>query len=620
MLNLPSSAINIGSPVNQNHPLNFERIAWWKVLKPWTGGNTFYDLVSNTSSIANGTLSGGSGDGLPVFSSNSHVGGEGSIQFTKAGQLVSVPGIPIFNRFVGSNTTSATFAAWVNPTAFVGSGTILLTRPAGIGLFASTNNDAFVTTSWNNTSAEFGAATNLALTLNQWQFVAGVVNGTSETTYLINPQGSLSSFNQTITAASKSLNAAWTIGDDPQFLTRTSLGSLDDISIWGRALSENEILQLWELSQRGYPGVLNRNKPFLFVPGSVTIVSGSAALSSQSTLSSTAICVINSSANLSDSSVLIADGSVLFSGKAPLVCNSSMLAAPNLIHGGSASLGTTSALTAKPGIIFSGSASFVCNSSMLATSTLNDSSSVSLIATSALMATPGIIFSGSASLVCDSVLTSSLGLINGGSASLGATSFLTTTPNLTHSGSEIIACNSLMMATPNLIRGGSASLVCSSSMVANGLVPPIVVIQPIATIFQDAIVTSESQSFNLTVQFTTSGGTIITNITGKVVFFNNGKPFAGVNIEGGVATLTVTGLEFGRYSISASYLGSVFYDPAQTYGINHIVNGTLITSRYLYVNPTCSASVLIDGTSVCVGESLNSIDTDTPGATSGDES
>jgi Concanavalin A-like lectin/glucanases superfamily len=314
MLNLPSSAINIGNPVNTSHPLNFERVAWWKVLRPWTGGDVFYDIVQGPSGFSNGVMS-GTNTPPPAWSANSHAGGDGSILFpAQSGTVGAIQSISVNQIANAPTTNTATFSAWVNPIGFTEFGAVLATHnEMGIIMSGGTSNSQGnppFTVCWNDTSAEFRANTGLFPTLNAWQFVVGVINGSSETTYLINPQGSLSSFNQTITSTARSLNVVWGLGSTAADAGRPWVGNLDDISIWSRALSLTEILQLYDLSQRGYPGVLNRNKPFLFVPSSVVIVPGSA--------------------NLTSSSTLTCQGSLIKNGSASCICESTFMASAGL--------------------------------------------------------------------------------------------------------------------------------------------------------------------------------------------------------------------------------------------------------------------------------------------------
>jgi hypothetical protein len=51
-------------------------------------------------------------------------------------------------------------------------------------------------------------------------------------------------------------------------------GYIADVSIWKRALSPAEVLADYDLSQRGYPGVLRRNRPLSVCAGAALVPTG----------------------------------------------------------------------------------------------------------------------------------------------------------------------------------------------------------------------------------------------------------------------------------------------------------------------------------------------------------
>jgi len=140
--------------------------------------------------------------------------------------------------------TSATFSAWVYSKANQNSYTAISFSRTGAygGLQISGAGTNMLTFGWNGPVSEWNANTGLTIPNNKWTFVAGVITPTGATVYMNG-----ATYTQSQTNPSHTFTA-WTIGRDPEGDPgRYWNGSLDDVRIYSRALSANEIKQLYNL-------------------------------------------------------------------------------------------------------------------------------------------------------------------------------------------------------------------------------------------------------------------------------------------------------------------------------------------------------------------------------------
>lgn len=244
-----SSAINSADPINRGHPLNRGRVAWWLTLPGAVGGGTWRDITNqrNTGVL---TSMGNSSNG---FRTTNRPGGWGGIQCDGTAGYISAGNV------LGFTAEPFALAVWMrtadaNPAfrAIVGKG--YLVSAAGYGHYLDTV--GHVAFQVRNGAVVSGAISTAAVNDGKWHRVIGTRIAGVTSLYV---DGLLAATDST----------AVTIGTDTQrFLvgTRDSsgatalyyLGTVDDVSVWNRALSPAEVLQDYNLSQRGYPGVLNR--------------------------------------------------------------------------------------------------------------------------------------------------------------------------------------------------------------------------------------------------------------------------------------------------------------------------------------------------------------------------
>jgi hypothetical protein len=137
---------------------------------------------------------------------------------------------------LAKTTSHATICGWIkrNGTISPNAGFIVSRSEGNIGLVESAGDTDTVTGTWNNTGSEWGNP-GLSLTDNQWHFIAMVVSGPTLTIYRDE-----SFFSISITATARTLGV-FNIGNDPGASNRFFRGCMDDIRIYNRALSPNEI-------------------------------------------------------------------------------------------------------------------------------------------------------------------------------------------------------------------------------------------------------------------------------------------------------------------------------------------------------------------------------------------
>jgi hypothetical protein len=211
-----------------------------------------YCLHEGSGTIIN-DLSGGDNNGTLQGASWSTGPSGYSLKLVRASaQYVSVP-----NIIQGpTSTVTATMACWVNPASLGGYYGIMETRIASpatfIALLLSGSPGNPVTASWNNTGAEYDAATGLTLNIGEWAFVAATVSGTSLTVYRGSPTLGLGRFSITLSSTARDLSKAWVFGQDTAVTGRSWDGQLDGFFLYNRALSAVEISLLYEDSFQMY--------------------------------------------------------------------------------------------------------------------------------------------------------------------------------------------------------------------------------------------------------------------------------------------------------------------------------------------------------------------------------
>jgi Concanavalin A-like lectin/glucanases superfamily/Immunoglobulin domain len=229
---------------------------------PATNNSPAFDFVGGFVGIYGNTVQNGNplygiagpqaGSGLPGFAA-----GNKAAQFANgsAGARISVAPWNI-------NTNTVTIAAWVNPSGpQVSSSGIVNVRngtgvaTAGLEYSAGTdiNGNHTLGYNWDDESPTYNWSSGLTTPPGQWSFVALVVTPTNATIYVINTNGALAS---TFIYSHRPLAFTTTtqIGDDSYdggTGTRSFNGIIDNVSVFGSALSPSQIMGLYSAASGG---------------------------------------------------------------------------------------------------------------------------------------------------------------------------------------------------------------------------------------------------------------------------------------------------------------------------------------------------------------------------------
>ena len=232
-------AINFADPINRGHPLNRGRVAWWLTLPGSVGGGTWRDITNNKNTGVL-TAMGNSSNG---FRTTNRPGGWGHMVFNGVagridlGASQSLDIRPRGTMMAWCQTTSATTQIIFETGSSSANGTALYVGSTGVAHFL------FAAVLDNAASPSLGSG---------WNHIAGTWDGTTRRAFLNGVQWASDTPNVPILSTGSKMIGADPAGGNP------FLGNIDDVSIWNRALTPAEIQQNYNLSQRGYPGVLNR--------------------------------------------------------------------------------------------------------------------------------------------------------------------------------------------------------------------------------------------------------------------------------------------------------------------------------------------------------------------------
>jgi len=253
----PAPAPNTyGAAVLSNHP-----VAYWRFNEdadPSTGVLPAYDSTGDGYIGTYGQNSQNGFDGIvgpespafPGFETNNFALG------TETGLTNSWVAVPALNL----TTNTVTITMWIYPTANEpASAGLLMNRPFGAGFgFGTTLNGSGMPElgyTWNtNAASTWGYNSGLYPSINQWSFVALVVQPSAATIYLyyIDPNTGnpdLYSAENAIQHSLAPFNTPSTIGTDSnspaQELTRAFTGSIDEVAVYNTALTSQQVLALF---------------------------------------------------------------------------------------------------------------------------------------------------------------------------------------------------------------------------------------------------------------------------------------------------------------------------------------------------------------------------------------
>jgi hypothetical protein len=261
-------SLHYGFPVNRQAPLNRGLAVWLKVLPQRMGGKRWVDLLGRFDATFTGV---GAGSATSGWGATQRPGGWGEVRFDGTDDVLDVGSPPALDNILGQNP--GTVMLWLKPNTMgnaviigkndansVNAGwwleNIITTPSEGVVGFRYVVERATV-------NMRIGAA---SPTDHAWTHITVVGDGTL---VAANQKMYYNSVLQTLTTSGDGTgingsDAAETlfIGNNrPATSSTVALskykGSIDDIQLYNRMLSETEIDQVYQESLQGYPTKLN---------------------------------------------------------------------------------------------------------------------------------------------------------------------------------------------------------------------------------------------------------------------------------------------------------------------------------------------------------------------------
>jgi hypothetical protein len=151
------------------------------------------------------------------------------------------------------STDTLTITAWINPDSRVAYGGIVFYR-SGSGSATGLNlrPEGDLGYHWNDAPSTYSWNSGLTPPLGQWSFVALAVDPSQATMHLVNPAGHqvASKFEP---HGPRLFSGPLRIGGDPYGSERVFAGRIDEVALFNRALSADEIQELYILAVDGGP-------------------------------------------------------------------------------------------------------------------------------------------------------------------------------------------------------------------------------------------------------------------------------------------------------------------------------------------------------------------------------
>jgi hypothetical protein len=223
--------------VNRGHPLNRGRISWYLALPGINyGGARWYDLIgSNHGTLTNMTTSASGWRGT------TRPGGWGSLQTDGADDYIDCGAVPL-------DSNNWTLASWITWKVANDPLRMIAWHGSGPTIYHSASNLKIV----HGGSVDLSGSAGLSIGVP-----AHVAITRSGAVARIFKDGAKIAENLSF-AATYTADSSFHIGNSTAF--GEAVGALfDDVTCYSRGLSEAEVRSLYDLSRRGYPGVLVRS-------------------------------------------------------------------------------------------------------------------------------------------------------------------------------------------------------------------------------------------------------------------------------------------------------------------------------------------------------------------------
>jgi hypothetical protein len=166
------------------------------------------------------------------------------------------------------SSANVTITAWIYPTAYSPTGGGLLFNrgvadAAGLGFGGNTDTNVSSATygqaelgyNWNNNSGTYNFHSGLFPPLNTWSFVALTITPSNAVLYLCYFDGTTTNVFKKVNTVANSLETfasgtTW-LGGDPSGVSKIFTGSIDEVAVFGSALSDVLLLNLYFAAQGG---------------------------------------------------------------------------------------------------------------------------------------------------------------------------------------------------------------------------------------------------------------------------------------------------------------------------------------------------------------------------------
>jgi hypothetical protein len=246
--------------VHRQHPVLRGLRGWWRVLRPLFGGSRLWDLVGSQPATLTGMTPPADGWNL-----TRRGGADGEVRLTTSAALLLVAPHARLDAL-----QTYTYVAWIKPTTFGGGSKgylVLRAGPVQDGPLLSLLDTSPGTQGLRlNVGFSGGGGSwhaDNAVTLGTWQQVAVTYDNRSPgNTPLFYRDG------LPLTTTTDAVPSGTAIDDTPNDMTfghsnlgddtRTFVGALDDLMVFDRLLTAEELTALKHYAEQGWPGVLTR--------------------------------------------------------------------------------------------------------------------------------------------------------------------------------------------------------------------------------------------------------------------------------------------------------------------------------------------------------------------------
>ena len=283
---LPDPAAPTSGEAYASDVLSKAPVAYWRLdeaVDPTSATYQAYDASGNglNAIYGSGVTTANVGPQSPAFPGFEATNtAAGFAQTTANGTLVVPP--------LNLTSSNVTITAWIYPTqnAPVNGGLFVNRNPAdsaGLTFGGNTDTNASDATygqaelgyNWNNNASTYDFHSGLFAPLNTWSFVTLTITPTNATLYLCYNNGTTTNVFKAVNTVANSLETfgsgtTWIGGDPNGGVNSIFSGSIDEVAVFGSALSDTQVLNLFFAAQGGGTAPLISQQP-VSVAGSSTV-------------------------------------------------------------------------------------------------------------------------------------------------------------------------------------------------------------------------------------------------------------------------------------------------------------------------------------------------------------